>query len=154
MRGEFIVRYQMNPQTNRTMVLTPSDYHRVPDQSYSVIYDLNQVSIDRGQSRVEGNVNLPIYGRLFNNKPIMHQYGTNTFAGGRFIIYADYTAELTTYGSGVPILHSVVGVFKERETPPHCEGHGCCEVGWVSMGSVRVWVPWKEFPHPPLLSFE
>ena len=116
MRATFIVKYETNDQIPYHQIshLKPTDYHRVPDHSYKIQYDQNNVMIDLGHSRVSGTTALIVYERLFPNKPIIAQYGTDSFAGGRFVIYADHMAELTTYGSGVPIIGSEVGIILDE----------------------------------------
>lgn len=106
----------MNPQRPYHPIfnLKPTDYHRVPEHSYNVQYDNTNAIIDCGQTRINGSVHRQVYGGLFSNKQIIAQYGTDSFAGGRFVIYADHTAELTTYGSGVPIINSLVGTIQDE----------------------------------------
>jgi hypothetical protein len=110
MRAQFIVQYEVNrPINNMVFQLKPSDYHRVPDHSYPIEYDNNHVVIDR---KVTGDATQPVYNSgLSVSKQIIHRYLTDQFAGGRFVIYADHMAEWTTYGSGVPILNSMIGTI-------------------------------------------
>jgi hypothetical protein len=111
MRANFIVQYDVNrPINNMVFQLKPSDYHRVPDRVYLIEYDNNNFVIDFNNQRVTSDANQQVFDAgLSINKPIIHHYHTDQFAGGRFVIYADHMAELTTYGSGVPIVNSVIG---------------------------------------------
>lgn len=111
MRGKFIVQYEVNrPINDMTFQLKPTDYHRVPDHTYLIQYDNNTCVINVDHRRVTGDATHPVFMvGLSVNKQIIHRYDTDQFAGGRFVIYADHMAEWTTYGSGVPIVGSMIG---------------------------------------------
>jgi len=48
---------------------------------------------------------------LNSHKTISSMFNLDTFAGGHFVIYNDNLAQLTIYGSGIPIIDSFLGNF-------------------------------------------
>ena len=118
MRAKLIVQYRMNRQRpyHPIFQLKPRDYHRIPDHCYQIQYDAHNCVIDLGRSKVTGHVPQTVSDTgLSISKQIVHRYHTDQFAGGRFVIYADHTAELTTYGSGIPIVGSLIGTIVDLE---------------------------------------
>lgn len=118
MRARFVVKYEMNDIAREKTCcgepLLPTDYHKVPEKTYDMEYDDNNMTINFGKSCVRGTTNKTVYGGgLSINKRIIARYLTDSFAGGRFIIYDDHLAELTTWGSGVPIVGSLVGEIRD-----------------------------------------
>ena len=80
--------------------------------------ELNEVTIYNVKFSEDGRIVViepgSIYGQKTNNsvESIYYELGKGTFAGGRFIVWInnnEFEAELTIYGSGLPIVKSERG---------------------------------------------
>jgi hypothetical protein len=83
-----------------------------PRATYKVEFATDGTSVEVGER--------PMVGKLSEGSPARFRYtlGDGTFAGGRFTVRADdgtYRAELTIYGSGLPITQSKRGDLDCRD---------------------------------------
>ncbi|ARF11811.1 hypothetical protein Klosneuvirus_2_247 [Klosneuvirus KNV1] len=106
-----------------TFTLTNKDYVKSNNIiKYHVTIDGNKIEIkDNNNYLIHGslvdNNNSRIHGGLCsNNQEIVHSYylGLGTAGGGRFIIFKDNLAEFTHYGSGKPIISSMIGYLSKN----------------------------------------
>jgi hypothetical protein len=116
MRTKFIAKYEMDrdaqEKTNHGQPLLPSDYHRIQEETYNIEFDDNNIVIYHNTQKFNGYNHKNAHGCIQTKVPVIRKYLIDSFfAGGAFIIFADRTAELVQYGSGLPVLNSTVGII-------------------------------------------
>ena len=105
---------------NRSIQLLESDYQPVSDGStYPILVSDRGSQVTIGKAHEMGpRVHFPLKGsRTSGTKAIAYDLHEGTFAGGRFVVWPDeqtLQAELTIYGSGLPIVLSVRGRLARR----------------------------------------
>ena len=93
------------------------DYKEIDEhQNYEILIRGNKIAIGTPTETMTGtkvnNIENVRFGMYTDNKQILHMFRLSIFAGGRFIIY-DNGAELTIFGSGRPVISSVIGKLAE-----------------------------------------
>ena len=100
--------------------LQQDDYSKVSSgKNFNVVIKGSEVLIFNNDSKMHGKLmtngkfekksdNHPLGLDASDKKLVRWYYLDRTWAGGRFVIYEDM-AELTIYGSGVPIISSYLG---------------------------------------------
>jgi hypothetical protein len=105
---------------NRRIQLVESDYQPVSDGStYPILVSDRGSQVTIGKAHEMGpRAHFPLKGsRTSATKAIAYDLHEGTFAGGRFVVWPDeqtLQAELTIYGSGLPIILSVRGRLARR----------------------------------------
>ncbi|QKF94773.1 hypothetical protein QKU48_gp1315 [Fadolivirus algeromassiliense] len=115
----FIVTHKAKLETPKFTLLGNEYLKDQTIDNYSIRMIDDKLEIKQGTKPlltgylVENNYPITKTGLYNDNKQILKTYYLNSFAGGRFVIYNDDMAELTIYGSGRPIISSVLGYLKK-----------------------------------------
>lgn len=107
----FIPTYEYSPNDSK-MWLSDPDFtcKKVSGEIYVVEYDVKQCKIDAGGKQILGKISsYQQYVGIMKHKRTIAQYDTNSFAGGKFVVYEDMTAELISFFSGLPGFSSLCG---------------------------------------------
>jgi len=98
------------------------DYEKIEKQSQPITIFIENDKINiNGSKSTSSKIPLNLLEKYINtafglplkSDKIKEYYKINSFAGTRFVIFNDNTAELTTYGSGAPITNSLIGKLIE-----------------------------------------
>jgi hypothetical protein len=98
--------------------LPEANYHPLPNgPSYPIVVSDGGSRVEIGETR-RSAVHHPVKGsRSSSGEPIVYDLQDGTFAGGRLAVWSSkqgLQAELTIYGSGVPIISSERGVISKK----------------------------------------
>jgi len=105
---------------NHSIQLVESDYQPVSDgPTYPILVSDRGIQVTIGKAHEMGpRAHFPLKGsRTSATKAIAYDLHKGTFAGGRLVVWPDertLQAELTIYGSGLPIVLSVRGRLARR----------------------------------------
>jgi hypothetical protein len=93
--------------------LSESDYVETDDgAAYEVAFSVDDTRVEIGETPLVGTLSAD------DNERLYFDLQEGTFAGGRFVVWATdggLEAELTIYGSGVPIIKSERGPLSCQE---------------------------------------
>ena len=114
---KFTVLYEKNSQFPLSFKLFEKDYKKITPYSYLIKINNGNIVLSTSKDEKifgsESTLDRCSFGFDADPKKIVKIYFLKEFGGGRFVIYKNNVAELTIYGSGVPILGSSFGILQE-----------------------------------------
>lgn len=119
----FKVLHTLNPFNSNDGVkfhLDMNDYHTSEKEIlYTLKFIDDKIEIEKdGKVEIDGvrtTYNPQDFGLLDKNLTPSLYYHLNSFAGGRLVIYNNDFVEFTIYGSGLPIIFSVLGQLEKSD---------------------------------------